>query len=391
VLSDTFQSLLEKGTQLFLDAAQNRGSEEGGCKAAIQAIERLERSLVELGESYAVQSISFRKQRQSPFSTLFAASVIPPSPTTSPELHERFASTFNAAAVQINWSDVETAAGRYDFDRTWTTLRWCQSRGLKVIAGPLIDFRERMLPTWLYLLEDDFDAFLDATVSFVERIVTTFRGQVHIWNCATGLNTPGPLRLDDEQVMRLSVSILQVIRRLDPNIPAVMTFDQPFGEYLSKHPEGISPLHFADALLRSGLGLAGIGLETNINYLNGTLPRSAVDFGQLIDRWATLGMPLLVQLTVPGGSGPDANAIAPSETIGPLDSQGSVEVDQLQFGGQLIRTLLAKQIVHGIVWNGWADSEPHVQSHSGLIDKSNDPRPLLDYLTRLRRDVLAVN
>jgi hypothetical protein len=168
-----------------------------------------------------------------------------------------------------------------------------------------------------------------------------------------------------------------------------MTFDQPFGEYLAKYREGISPLHFADALLRSGLGLAGIGLETNINYLtSGTMPRSSVDYGQMIDRWATLGMPLMVQLTVPGGSGLDANSLAPSEILAPLASQKSPEIEQLQLGGQLIRTLLAKHVVHGIVWNGWADNEPHVCSHSGLINASDQPRPMLEYLTRLRREVL---
>ena len=95
-----------------------------------------------------------------------------------------------------------------------------------------------------------------------------------------------------------------------------MSFDQPFGEYLAKHRDGISPLHFADALVRSGLGMAGIGLEFRVNYCNhSTLPRSAVDFGQMIDRWATLGMPMLVQLTVPGGAGVDANSLAPSDVL----------------------------------------------------------------------------
>ncbi len=387
VLSDTFQKLLQQGTDRFLDAAQRGGDSKLGSEAAIDAIEILERAMAELGESYAVQSISFRKQRQAQITTLFGASVTPPSPAISPVQSDLFAEAFNAAAVRLNWADIETDAGRFNYDNAWTTIRWCQAKGLKVIGGPLIDFRQRLLPQWLYLLEDNFEAFLDAATSFVERTVITLRGSVQIWNCASALNTPGPLRLDDEQVMRLAVAMLQTVRRLDPNVPTIMTFDQPFGEYLSKHREGISPLHFADALLRSGLALAGIGLETNVNYLSGgTMPRSAVDYGQMIDRWATLGMPLLVQLAVPGGMGMDAQAVAPSET---LATQGPAENEQLQLGGQMIRTLLAKQVVHGIVWNGWSDSEPHVQSHSGLIDTCGKPRPMLEYLTKLRREVLT--
>lgn len=389
LLSDEFERLLHEGTSSFLEAAQRRGDPDRCGQAAIAAIEKLEASLVELGDSYALQSISFRKQRQPQITTLFGAAVAPPSPTSSPARADLFAAAFNTAAVRLSWAEIETDAGRYDYDNAWSTIRWCQSKGIKVIGGPLIDFRERLMPHWLYLLEDDFDSFLDAAIKFVEKTVMTFRGSIHIWNCATALNTPGPLRLDDEQVMRLAVCLLQTIRRLDPNVPTIITFDQPFGEYLAKHRDGISPLHFADALLRSGLGIAGLGLETNLNYLDaGTLPRSAVEYGQFLDRWATLGMPLLVQLTVPGSSGIDSLAQSPHETLPMLSDADSPELLQLRLGGEMVRTLLAKHVVHGLIWNGWCDSEPHIHSHSGLIDAQGEPRPLLQYLTRLRRDTL---
>lgn len=390
VLSDKFQSLLNEGTAEFLNAAQRRADQDRSSEAAIRSIELLEHAVVDLGESYATQSISFRKQRQPQITTLFAASVTPPSPTLSAEHSEQFVNAFNAAAVRLSWADIETDAGRYSYDKVWSTIRWCQSHGLKVIGGPLIDFRERMMPQWLYLLEDNFESFLDAAMSYVERTVNTFRGSVQIWNCCSSLNTPGPIRLDDEQIMRLSVCLLQAVRRLDPSVPAIVSFDQPFGEYLGKHRDGISPLHFADALLRSGLGIAGIGLETNLNYLpSGTMPRSAVDFGQMIDRWATLGMPLLVQLTIPGATGNDPLALNPSDSLASLREDSQPATEQVELGGQWIRTLLAKNVVHGIVWNGWSDDEPHVHSHSGVLDSQGKTRPIFDLMLKLRRDVLS--
>ena len=63
--------------------------------------------------------------------------------------------------------------------------------------------------------------------------------------------------------------------------------------------------------------------------------------------------------------------------------------EQLRIAGPMIRTLLAKHVVHGVVWDGWSDAEPHVMSHSGVIDGQGQPRPLLEYLTRLRREFLA--
>jgi hypothetical protein len=388
-LSDKFRELIRMGTERFLDATQNRADTKAACTASLESIKLLEEAILDLGESYAVQSISFRKQREPQIGTLLAGTVIPPSPSQSGHARE-FRDAFNAAAVRLSWANIETDAGRYDYDDCEQTIQWCAKNGIRVIGGPLLDFREKLMPHWLYLLEDNFDDFLTSVVNFVEKTVVKFRGQVQLWNCAAGLNTPGPLNLNDEQIMRLALGVLQTVRRSDPNTPAIMTFDQPYGEYLAKCREGISPMHFADAIARSGLGMAGLGLDMRMNYVgSNTLPRSAVDFGLLIDRWATLGMPLMVQLGLPGGLGVDSAAVAPAEVLSSECMAANPSDHQLRMAAPLIRTLLAKHTVHGIVWDGWSDAAPHVLSHSGLIDASGQPRPLLEYLTRVRREFLA--
>jgi GH35 family endo-1,4-beta-xylanase len=158
-LSQRFGELMNEGTELFLDAAQRRGDPAASAKASLEAINILEQAIVDLGESYATQSIAFRKQREPQLGTLLAGTVIPPSPVDS--LHaDKFCTAFNAASVRLNWAEIETDAGRYDFEKADKTVRWCAANGLRVIGGPLIDFREKLLPHWLYLLEDDFESFL---------------------------------------------------------------------------------------------------------------------------------------------------------------------------------------------------------------------------------------
>jgi hypothetical protein len=388
-LGDRFDELLERGTALFLDAAEARSDLEECSRSALLAIATLEQAIADLGESFAIQSIAYRKQREPQLGTLLAGSVVPPSPTRS-ALATRFEKAFNCAAVRLSWGAIESEAGRFDFDTGDRTVHWCSERGLRVLAGPLVDFRKQLMPPWLYLIEDNFDSFVQSVTQFVARVVERYRGSIHLWNCAAGLNTPGPVRLDDEQVMRLAVAILQTVRREDPHTPAIISFDQPFGEYLAKHREGISPLHFADALARSGLGMAGVGLDIRLNYAtDSTLPRSALDFGHMIDRWATLGMPMLVQLTVPGDCGHDDKAMVHQETLTSGSDKQELAANQLRTAGPIVRTLLAKHMVHGIVWDGWADNEPHVQGHAGVIDSAGTPRPVLDYFERLRNELLT--
>jgi hypothetical protein len=149
-------------------------------------------------------------------------------------------------------------------------------------------------------------------------------------------------------------------------------------------------LHCADALGRSGLGIAGIGLEVRMNYDQlGTLPRAVLDFSQLVDRWSTLGLPLLCQLAMPAAMGPDPHAVRPAHVLPSNGDRTTTPHDQLRLAGDFIRALLAKTFVHGIVWEGWDDSRRHVLPHSGLLDAEGAPRPLQGYFARLRKDFLC--
>lgn len=446
-LSDRFDELISTGTERFLDAVQpredrRRGEKPGGtalaiCEAeiqsthaAIQAISLLEQAAAELSKLFAAQSMAFRRTREPRLSTMLAAGVLPsdraisyagktastPWQRTSPAaaksssietidqasvglddapetIFNEIAQAFNAVAVRISWGEIENASGTPDFASANRVLDECASIGMRVIGGPVIDHRAGMLPDWLTLMDNHFDQLMSAMTKFVEATVTEFRGRVHLWNAASGLNVCGPLGLDDEQVMRFSIGVLQTIRRCDPHTPVLMSIDEPCGEYLARHADGISPLHFADALLRSGLGLAGIGLNFRFGYDQGdTQPRTALEFAQLIDRWGTLNAPLLVQLSVPAAPGIDPAArIKTSPVSLAPEMNGQIAAwarQQYDYARPLIETLLAKQIVHAVVWDGASDQLPHVMPHTGVIDSNGDPRPMLSYLTALREELL---
>lgn len=388
-VSSEFVQHLKLGTEQFIDAAVTNDSVVS-LHRSIAAIETLQNAIDLLNHQYALQSIAYRTSNAKPIGTMVGAVTIPPQPTVGTQWTE-YQNTMNCVAIRTSWADIESDAGTFDFQPVDDAFAAAAKASMRIIAGPIIDFRHRLTPHWLYQLENDFDELLRSVNQFVERVVSRYRGKVSLWNAASSLNTPGPLPLSDEQAMRLTVSILQAVRRADPSTAAVISFDQPCGEYLANHRETISPMHFADAIARSGLGLSGLGLEYRMGYRDGaTLPRSSLDIGNSIERWATLGMPLLVTILAPGGGGLDARAIDPSpQWQPPAGAMGpSIEDDtlQLRVGGSLLRTLLAKPCVHGILWDGWDDSQNHVHSHSGLLDGSGHPRRMCQYIARLKSD-----
>ena len=397
-LDAAFRQVLRDGTGLFLEAASLRASVEKCHRTAWAAVEKLQDGLDQLAELYAIQSMTYRKNRQGKLSTLFAASTVPPCPVSvgtsrsgdgDSDEWSLYRATFNSMAIRTSWADVETDSGTMDFDQIETAIAAAERAGMRIMAGPIIDFRHRLMPHWLYLLEDNFESFLKSAVDFTEKLVARFCGRVQLWNVAAGLNTPGPMSLTDEQAMRLAVGILQTVRRGDPTTAAILSFDQPCGEYLARHRDAISPIHFADAIIRSGLGMAGIGIDFRMGYsTDATSPRGAVDIGNAIDRWATLGMPLMVTVGIPGGIGRDDHAIAPSTLLSTVTSPGGPADHQLETAAPILRTLFAKPIVHAIVWDGWHDGKPHVHSHSGLIDAKGNERPLRPYCQRLKTELL---
>jgi hypothetical protein len=386
-MSEGLDTELEVATGAFLDAALARGARAANTTELSQtAIAMIETATDRLMDSYTEQALQFRRQQESPLGTLLGA-VLPTAGAGA--LAEAYRAACNTAVVPIGWTQVETDAGRYAFEALDEQISWAAGCGLRICAGPLLEFDAKRLPHWLYLLEDNFTSLLQAVEQFIERAVDRYRGRVHLWQAAAGLNTDGPLQLNDEQVMQLAVVAIQTIRRLDPKTPVLISVDQPWGEYLSRPSNGLSPLHFADALVRSNLGLAGLGLDLHFGYApNGTMPRNLLDISQQIDRWSLLGLPLLVRVAVPGGSGPDERAEGISAAV-PFGPEGKNDGPfQAAYGARVLQLLLAKPAVHGVFWAGWNDAEPHALPHVGLVDSSGHARPLLSEFAAIRRKLL---
>ena len=100
--------------------------------------------------------------------------------------------------------------------------------------------------------------------------------------------------------------------------PVVISFDQPWAEYLATNDYDLSPLHFADALVRAELGVGGVALEMNLGYWpGGCLPRDLLAISRHLDRWSLLGIPLIVYLTMPSSADHDPQAVGQSQVDPP--------------------------------------------------------------------------
>ena len=187
----------------------------------------------------------------------------------------------------------------------------------------------------------------------------------------------------------MAVLAIEVTRQTDPRTPIVLMVDQPWAEFMSETECDLSPLHFADALVRADLGLAGIGLELNLGYWpGGSQLRDPLEVGRLVDRWSLLGLPLLVMLTLPSSAAADPLARSEARPAGYGPQGESTPESQLRWVNELAPMLLAKQRVQAIFWNQASDAAPHDFAHGGLFDAAGTAKPALAALGRLRQQYL---
>ena len=292
---------------------------------------------------------------------------------TKDEIAPAVLETFNTAAISPSWRAVEAIEGKQRWTRYDAQIQWCQANSLRIAVGPLVQLNQQFLPDWLYLWESDFDNLLDLFGQYVQSVVHRYRGRANLWHCASGLNIGEAMSLSDEQRLRLAVRALEVTHKADPRTAMIVSFGQPWGEYLADRDTDLSPLAFADTLGRAELGVAGFGLEITIGDPNGpTSVRDELELSRLVDRWSLLNLPLVIFLTIA------------------KKGRGPAETDlQQTWLGRYLPMLLARPVVQGVFWNELQDSRKSPIPTAGLFDDDGASKPSFEVLTDIRRRYLS--
>lgn len=355
------------------DAASLAGSALSlGCEAADMLV-----------NSYVEQAIVVRRRNGAKLPTALGADL--GSSLLDDAANRSFLATFNAAGVPFRWRAIQSNEGAFAWDVSDRQIEWCRTSGLRVYGGPLFCLDRASLPDWLSLWSGDYDNILAFALDYARAVVTRYRGQVHLWQCAGRLNTPETLKLTEEDALNLTARLIELIRSLDPSTPIVISVDQPWCEYLGRREAEIPPIHFADALIRAGLGLSGLMLEMNVGYWpDGSLCRDLLDTSRRMDQWAMLGLPIHVSVCVPSDSGVDplaqyGNAVQFRQWDARL---------QRNWVGRFIPLMIAKPYVQGVLWNQLRDIEPHRFPYGGLFDHQRRPKMTLRTLASIRQSHL---
>lgn len=302
--------------------------------------------------------------------------VVPGSPalgcTLNPQLFNEalqrvVQATCDFIRLPMRWMEMEPGEGKYVFAPTDRWIEWAvRVAKLPVAAGPLVDFRPRTTPDWLYIWENDYETLRELVFEHVQTIVTRYRRTVSRWTVVSGLHVSADIKLSLEQALDLTRICVLLVKKLQPNAIVQVEIAEPWGEYYGRNRRAIPPIAYAEAVRQIGLPVDAFGLRIQMGApQRGQAARDLLAFASLLDRYAQLEKPLAITaLGMPSGMIPepqrpliDDDDGTPAERVpdpgrwhGPC-SEGL----QAEWLTQMIAIALARPYVESVCWQELCD------------------------------------
>jgi hypothetical protein len=348
----------------------------------------------ELATQYALHSIGMRRGDCPELPTLLGINLGRRTPDS--RLATRLAETFHLALIPTRWSLLQPCDAPHVWDIPDAQIQVCEESEMRICAGPLLQLDAAGIPRWtLDRIGDvsDADRAGSLAVEHVQAVVTRYRGHVQLWHMAARIHRDPAVPFSEHVKLEILARAIEAVRQMDPGTPLVVSFDQPWGEFLAQDSgQAVAPIHLADTLLRAEVGLSGLGLEISSGYHPlGTPTRSLIDFSRQLDHWSVLACPLAVAVRAPSGSQVDVSleeALAGRRTgarVLPVGPRGIATPDtQREWVERHLPLLLAKSCVQLIFWNQLCDDEPDGFPHAGLLNTLDQFKPAFDALKSIR-------
>ena len=381
-----FDTELAAITALFAKAVMNRPSAEAEAAAA-QALTRSYEAADVLARLYIDQMFGTRLDEEGKLASRLSARYLSAPP---PAVSEDYRRSFNSARIGVRWRDVEPVESTYNWATLDMAVESARLSGLPIAMGPVIDLAPGMTPVWADSWKGDLQTQAAFMCDFLETLIGRYKEHVRRWVVCAGFNHADGAGLSDDERLRLMQRLFESALQIDSQLDLVLSVAQPWGDYLVQEDQTISPLSFADDLIRTGLKVSAVELEIRGGTKpRGSLPRDLLETSKLIDMFAMLGLPLEVLLSHPASAAPDFGARDHGEEVWSPTWRGEPTPEgQAEWGASFAAMALCKHEVRAVTWDHWSDADPHLVPAGGLITTAGKPNPLLSRLEGLRAKFL---
>jgi len=306
---------------------------------------------------------------------------------------------FDYVVLPTPWRQLEPEEQVYDWALHDGWAEWARLARVPLLAGPVISLDHRDAPSWLTVMEHDYETVRDILYEHVERVVSRYKNVVTVWNVASGLHTNALLNLTLDQIMDLTRMAVMVTKRVHPSAKVLIEITHPFGEYYAMHQRSIPPLVYADMILQAGIPVEAFGVKLPMGRAaNGQYTRDLMQISDLLDRYSNLGKPVHVTgLGVPSErvpraidagrgvrSGPGSPLEPPDDEAGCWRQPWSVNV-QSHWLEAAYTVVLSKPFVDSVAWLDLIDGDSTPLPKAGLANEQFKAKMAYQRLISMRR------
>jgi len=313
----------------------------------------------------------------------------------TPMLTKCAAASSDFICMPMRWMDMEPTEGKYAFAKTDRWIEWAvRTARVPVVGGPIVDFRARSVPEWLYIWEHDYETLRELVYEHVKTLVTRYRRTVGTWVVVSGLHVNTNFTFSFEQLMDLTRMTVAVVRKLQPGARVVVEIDLPWGEYYADNPRSIPPMLYAEMVSQAGVNPDLFGLRVDMGMPEvGRWTRDLMAFSALLDRFAALERPLSISAcSAPSEPLNETTYAAVKQAGAPVEpgrwrAEWSAE-SQCRWLTAVTSVAISKPFVHSVCWNELYDGQKIAGWRGdGLVSQSGQPKPALLRLAEIRQAV----
>jgi hypothetical protein len=379
VISDSVLGGIADATTHFRDSIFAKSAQQVETFAR-NAIEMAMVAIYELAETFADQICKFRREHPD-LSNFWIANQIGVGDQLEASFNMDFAQLVSGQLEISPESSIDGQAAPAEIARVaCASKEQFEACGKRVIVGPFLDASiggMSKLPTG----GEDFLARKEFVLNRTRAGLESLPSNVSMLHLVSGLNGTGHRHLSYPQQLQATVDLLQAAQDSSAQVPAMVSFDFPWAERLSGAVGGVHPLQIADSMLRQDVQIAFLGLDINLDFWpNGSAVRDPLQWIDLVDVWAQLGMPLVLNLRVPMSVGD--GSLKGQESRNQICSNHSDDhrIDCLK---TVLPMLVARPSVHGMILRQWQDADDPRYPYAGLVDSTGNKKEIFDVLGKV--------
>jgi len=312
---------------------------------------------------------------------------IDPGQIANPKYVEKLLKLFGFVTVPVNWAQIESHKGSYDFSTVDACINVLGKKKLAICAGPLLCFSKEYLPAWLLGSRAEFEKIRETAYRFVSQMVSRYSGSVRAWRVISGLNAFNHFGFNFEQVLEMTRAANMAVKQSSDRALRIVEISDPWGEYYATTPDAIPPLVYVDMVVQSGINFDAFGLQMRFGRNQaGMHIRDMMHISVVLDYFGLIAKPLYITgVEVPSRNGDDLQ----DGKVAGIWHQEWDQSRQGQWIEQFYKIALGKPFVDAVTYSNLTDVKDSAIANSGLLTEKLEPKKSFRTLKKLHSVIFS--